>query len=216
MHLYTMDTRKKEMLSALQKSLGVVTSACEKCSISRQAHYNWIKSDPEYAAAVDDIKERSLDFGESHLHKLIQAGNPAATIFFLKTKAKDRGYVERASSADDKILRPRRITPEEKQEMYDKLLVEWSQFKRLEEPDFERVRIMADVKLEIARIQEFVDEHGSTYLVEGKSGDKYYRQRPEYQQLQELRLRMDVLIDKMQKDAIPEQDQLTGFFSATR
>lgn len=211
-----MDSRKKKMLDALQKSLGVVTSACEKCNVSRQAHYNWIKSDSEYAAAVDDIVERSLDFGESHLHKLIQAGNPAATIFFLKTKARDRGYVEKASTADDKILRPKRITVEEKKETYDKLLVEWSQFKRLEEPDFERLAIMSDVKLEISRLQQFVDEHGSTYLVEGKSGDKYYRQRPEYQQLQELRLRMDVLIDKMQKDAIPEQDQLTSFFSEPR
>lgn len=211
-----MDSRKKKMLEALQKSLGVVTSACEKCHVSRQTHYNWIKTDPEYAAAVEDIVERSLDFGESHLHKLIQAGNPAATIFFLKTKARDRGYVEKASTADDKVLRPKRITAQEKKETYDKLLVEWSQFKRLEEPDFERLAIMSDVKLEISRLQEFVDEHGSTYLVEGKSGDKYYRQRPEYQQLQELRLRMDVLIDKMQKDVVPEQDQLTGFFRETR
>ena len=35
-----------------------------------------------------------MDFAETHLHKLIQEGNPAATIFFLKTKGKRRGYVE--------------------------------------------------------------------------------------------------------------------------
>jgi len=36
-----------------------------------------------------------LDFAEHHLHKLISQGNPAATIFLLKTKGKGRGYVER-------------------------------------------------------------------------------------------------------------------------
>ena len=36
---------------------------------------------------------------ESHLHKLIRDGNPAATIFFLKTKGKNRGYVERQEIA---------------------------------------------------------------------------------------------------------------------
>ena len=36
-----------------------------------------------------------MDFAESHLYKLVKEGNPAATIFFLKTKGKARGYVER-------------------------------------------------------------------------------------------------------------------------
>ena len=37
----------------------------------------------------------SLDFAESQLHKQINDGSTTATIFLLKTKGKDRGYVEK-------------------------------------------------------------------------------------------------------------------------
>jgi hypothetical protein len=89
-----MDT-KKEMLAALERALGIVSTACTAAGIARSTHYNWLKSDKEYENAVRMINERTLDFAESHLHKLIQDGNPAATIFFLKTKGKKRGYIER-------------------------------------------------------------------------------------------------------------------------
>jgi hypothetical protein len=88
-------TPKKTMLDALERSLGIVSTACEKAGISRQTHYNWLKDDPEYKEAVRAIEERTIDFAESHLHALIKDKNPAATIFFLKTKGKNRGYVER-------------------------------------------------------------------------------------------------------------------------
>jgi len=58
-------------------------------------HYDWLKSDPVYKAAVESIQESVIDFAESHLYKLVKEGNPAATIFYLKTKGKKRGYIER-------------------------------------------------------------------------------------------------------------------------
>ena len=90
-----MDTQKKEMLEALERSLGIVSTACSAIGIARQTHYNWIKKDDDYRVAVTALEDRTIDFAESHLHKLIKDGNPAATIFFLKTKGKRRGYVER-------------------------------------------------------------------------------------------------------------------------
>ena len=90
-----MEQQKKQMLEALERSLGIVTTACNAAGIGRTTHYRWMKDDPEYKQAVKDIDNRTLDFAESHLHKLIKEGNPAATIFFLKTKGKARGYVER-------------------------------------------------------------------------------------------------------------------------
>lgn len=89
------DTKKAAMLEALEKSLGIVSTACKMVDISRQTHYAWLKADEEYKKAVDSIQDSVLDFAESHLYKLVKEGNPAATIFFLKTKGKKRGYIER-------------------------------------------------------------------------------------------------------------------------
>jgi len=90
---------KKALVEALEKSLGVVSTACKAAGISRDTHYRWLKEDPEYKAQVEELSEVAVDFAESHLHKLIKDGNPAATIFFLKTKGKNRGYVERQEIA---------------------------------------------------------------------------------------------------------------------
>ena len=89
------DPKKVAMIQALTKALGVVKMACESVGISRQTHYNWLKEDAAYKTACDNLPEVVLDFAEHHLHKLISQGNPAATIFLLKTKGKKRGYVER-------------------------------------------------------------------------------------------------------------------------
>jgi hypothetical protein len=89
------EQHKKAMLDALEKSLGVVTSACKTVGIGRTTHYLWMDNDPEYKAAVDSIADVAIDFAESQLHKQIKEGNSTATIFFLKTKGKKRGYVER-------------------------------------------------------------------------------------------------------------------------
>ena len=82
------------MLEALEQSLGVVTSACKKVGIGRTTFYGWLKDDEEFAEQVRDIGEIAVDFAESQLHKQIKEGNSTATIFYLKTKGKKRGYVE--------------------------------------------------------------------------------------------------------------------------
>jgi len=87
--------KKAAMLEALERSLGIVSTAAKAANIDRQTHYNWLKDDPNYKAAVEAIQESVIDFAESHLYKLIKEGNPAANIFYLKTKGKNRGYIER-------------------------------------------------------------------------------------------------------------------------
>ena len=89
------DITKKAMLDALEKSLGVVTAACKSVDIARETHYRWMREDADYKAAVEEIGDVAIDFAESQLHKQIKEGNSTATIFFLKTKGKKRGYVER-------------------------------------------------------------------------------------------------------------------------
>jgi len=99
--------KKESLLKALETSLGVVTEACRKTSTPRSTYYKWLKEDTDFKRQVQEIENIALDFGESQLHKLIKDGNTAATIFFLKCRAKSRGYVERSeldlSSGDEPI-----------------------------------------------------------------------------------------------------------------
>ncbi len=90
-----MKQRKKAMLDALEKSLGVVTTAAKNVGIERVTHYRWMEADQEYKAAVEELENVALDFAESHLHKQIKDGSTSATQFLLKTKGKPRGYVEK-------------------------------------------------------------------------------------------------------------------------
>jgi len=91
---------KKVMIEALEKSLGVVTTACKLTGVSRRTYYDWLKHDKKFAEAVSEMDEIALDFAESKLHQQIRDGNPTSTIFFLKTKGKRRGYVERTEVAN--------------------------------------------------------------------------------------------------------------------
>ena len=83
------------MIGALQKSLGIVTTACKVVGIDRQTHYNWLSEDAKYKDKVEAIKDIALDFAESQLHKRMQNGSDTAIIFYLKTQGKKRGYIEK-------------------------------------------------------------------------------------------------------------------------
>ena len=49
------DSKKKTLLEALEKSLGVVTDACKMVDISRDTHYRWLKEYETYREAVEEI-----------------------------------------------------------------------------------------------------------------------------------------------------------------
>lgn len=89
------EQHKKAVIEALEKSLGVVTTACKNAGVGRTQFYSWLKEDEGFARQVKDIGNVALDFAESQLHKQIKGGSTSATIFYLKTKGKNRGYVER-------------------------------------------------------------------------------------------------------------------------
>ena len=88
--------KKESLLKALEQSLGVVTIACKSVDIPRSTYYKWLKEDEEFKAKVKDLENVALDFAESQLHKQIKDDSTSATIFYLKTKGKNRGYVEKS------------------------------------------------------------------------------------------------------------------------
>ena len=94
-----MQVRKQAVLDALAKTLGVVTSACRLAEVPRSVFYEWIAADPDFAKSVKELEDVALDFAETSLFKQIQKGEAAATIFYLKTKGKRRGFIERQEIA---------------------------------------------------------------------------------------------------------------------
>ena len=89
------DILKKQLIDALEQSLGIVTVACKNVGIHRSTFYEWYKKDTEFANKVDNIEDMALDFAESQLHQQMLNGNVTAIIFYLKTKGTKRGYIER-------------------------------------------------------------------------------------------------------------------------
>ena len=90
---------KERMIEALTKSLGIVTNAVKVTGISRTTHYAWMGKDPEYRSRVEEATDAQIDFVEGNLIQRIQEGDTTATIFYLKTKGKKRGYTERMEIA---------------------------------------------------------------------------------------------------------------------
>ena len=94
--------RKRAMIEALEKTMGVVSHACKIVGLDRGIHYDWYKDDSEYKRQVDSVKDIVLDFAESALFKQIKEGNPTSTMYYLNNQGKSRGYnVKDENDKDD-------------------------------------------------------------------------------------------------------------------
>lgn len=93
--------RKQAVIEALQKSLGIVTTACINARVSRSQFYEWLKNDKEFAMAVEDVEDLQLDFVEGKLLQNVKGNDTQSIIFYLKTKGKRRGYTERTEIQAD-------------------------------------------------------------------------------------------------------------------
>lgn len=79
----------------LKKKAGNLSQVAEALEVSRTAIYDWLQKDEEFKTAHGDQIESLIDFAESTLLKSMQNGSDTATIFFLKCRAKKRGYIEK-------------------------------------------------------------------------------------------------------------------------
>lgn len=97
--------KKEDFVQAYELSGGNVSVSCKKVKISRETYYRWCRDDKEFNHQCREVDESLLDLAETMLMKAIKDGKTAELIFFLKTKGKIRGYVER-SEVDVKDTRP--------------------------------------------------------------------------------------------------------------
>ena len=86
--------KKETFLKSLKNNLCNISKACEAANISRKTYYRWIE-DEEFKDQVEATKEGLIDHVEHQLLTQIDNGDTTAIIFFLKTRAKERGYVEK-------------------------------------------------------------------------------------------------------------------------
>lgn len=77
---------KKRMLEALEKSLGVVTTALKTCNLSRTNYYKWLKEDEEFANNVRDIEAIAKDFIKSKYYECIKDKVPSVVLHGAKTQ----------------------------------------------------------------------------------------------------------------------------------
>jgi hypothetical protein len=99
---------KAKMIHCLTENKGNVTNASKAVGIAPKTHYEWCKNDDDYKTEVDAVLNVAIDYVENKLFERIEQGDTTATIFYLKTIGKRRGYVERAevTGKDGKDLIP--------------------------------------------------------------------------------------------------------------
>ena len=87
---------KKSFPELFKLNRGNAGKTCDALGLCRRTFYDWMKKDPEFKETILDIREMTIDTVEEALIDQVEKGNIAAIIFFLKCRAKDRGYVERS------------------------------------------------------------------------------------------------------------------------
>lgn len=83
---------KKALINALTNNNGHVSRACEDVGISRTMYYNYLNSDPEFKAEIDAIEDNTIELVEQEMLNRIFQGSDKLIEFYLKTKAKKKGY----------------------------------------------------------------------------------------------------------------------------
>jgi hypothetical protein len=83
------------LVQALKELDGNMAATGRRFNCDRGRIWHTVNEDPELRQLVDELSETFIDEAENKLYEAIRAGNVVATIFFLKTKARHRGYSER-------------------------------------------------------------------------------------------------------------------------
>ena len=86
---------KDTFLKAFKLNNCNISKSCEAANITRRTFYNWKEDDDDFRQEVVACEEALLDLAESKLMENINKGATPELIFYLKTKGKKRGYVER-------------------------------------------------------------------------------------------------------------------------
>lgn len=108
--------KKREIIEAILGARGILLVAANNLACARQTLYKRAQQDPDIQAAIDQGREALKDYAEGRLVALMAKDTGpgvTAVIFYLKTQAKERGYIE------SQTINLRGITPQELEQMSD-------------------------------------------------------------------------------------------------
>jgi DNA-binding MarR family transcriptional regulator len=95
------DFTEKEVLKAIADTGGIISRIAENLHCDWHTAKKYIDKFEKTKLAYSAETESVLDIAESKLIENIQDNDNTAIIFYLKTKGKSRGYIERASYDED-------------------------------------------------------------------------------------------------------------------
>ena len=90
-----------DVAKAITTAQGFVSKAADILGCHVSTVYTYIEKYAAVKDALEATREKRHDFVENKLIAAIDAGNVTAMIFYLKTQAKHRGYVERVEVEHD-------------------------------------------------------------------------------------------------------------------
>jgi hypothetical protein len=84
-----------QVAEALRSEAGIISLAAARLRTSRQIVYGYLERHPELEDVRRETEEETLDLAQGKLIQNISSGNMTAIIFYLKTKGRSRGFIER-------------------------------------------------------------------------------------------------------------------------
>ena len=86
----------EQMIEALEHGRGLIAPAARYLGCSRDTVRSYLEEYPAVAQAKLDQQEAVKDMAENALYAAILRGEAWAICFYLKCRAKDRGFIEKA------------------------------------------------------------------------------------------------------------------------
>ena len=92
---------KKKVIAAIEDSAGIMSVIAKRAGCCGWTISRKLKKYPELIELIKNEKDKILDLAETQIIKKIKGGDNTMIIFYLKTKGKERGYVERVEQKVD-------------------------------------------------------------------------------------------------------------------
>ena len=86
---------KAKFLKGIAGSAGIRSVIAKRIGVSRKALWEYLKKNEWARIALESEEELISDIAETNLFKCIRNGDKWALAFYLKTKGRERGYVEK-------------------------------------------------------------------------------------------------------------------------